>query len=91
MRVRSAFSLREQAATEAVSQCGETAALGIFEPQAMPDEPSFQETVFFAKEPNHVGLLTMEPAGQGCEQQLEREHARSLRHGSRSSCGTLRR
>jgi hypothetical protein len=33
----------------------------------------------------------MEPAAQGRDQQLEREHARSLRHCDRSTCGTLRR
>ena len=73
--------LREQPATEPVSQFGEASALAVVETQALPGEPGLQQSILFAQERDDVGLLTMEPAAQGRDQQLEREHARSLRHG----------
>ena len=82
--------LREQPATEPVSSFGEASALAVGETQALPGEPGLQEAILFAKVRDHVGLLTMEPAAQCRDQQLERKHARSLRHCDRSTCGTLR-
>ena len=68
------------AATEPVSQFGQPSALAVVETQAPPGEPGLQHSILFAQERDHVGLLTMEPAAQRRDQQLEREHARSLRH-----------
>jgi hypothetical protein len=56
----------------------------------LPGEAGLQEAILFAKVRDHVGLLPMEPAAQGRDQQLERQHAQSLRHCDRSTCGTLR-
>lgn len=62
--------LREQSATETVSQFGQTAALTVFEAQSMSCEPSLQEAILFAEERDRVGLLTVDPAAQGREKQL---------------------
>ena len=82
--------LREQPATEPVSQFGEATAFAVAETQAPPGEPGLQQSILFAQERDDVGLLTMEPASQNRDQQLEREHPRSIRHGGRSTGGTLR-
>ena len=82
--------LRKQAATETVSQFGQTPALMILEPQPVPGEPGLQHSVLFAQERDDIGLLTLEPSAQRGDQQLKREHGRSLRQCRRSIGGTLR-
>ena len=69
--------LHEHRATETVPQHGEASALAVVETQAPPGEPGLQQPILFAQERDDLGLLTMEPAAQGRDQQLEREHTRS--------------
>ena len=56
-------------------------------------------SIFFTQERDDVGLLTIEPAAQDRDQQLEREHTRSYvtavdpsmgHYGVRSSCSPFR-
>jgi hypothetical protein len=70
-----------------VSQCSQSTTLTVFESQSVSRETSLQDTVLFTEERDYVGLLTMEPTAQGREQQLKREHTRSLRHAADPSVG----
>ena len=72
--------LREHATTKPVSQLTQPSPLAVVEAEALAREPGLQNAILFAQERDDVGLLAMEPAAQRRDQQLEREHARSLRH-----------
>jgi len=82
--------LREHSPTKPVAQDREASAVIILEAQALPGEAGLQNAILLPQECDDVGLLTMEPAAQRGDQQLEREHSGSLRDGRRSICGTLR-
>lgn len=79
--------LQEQAAAKSMSQQREASALAVVESEPPAREPNPQNAILFPQERDDVGLLTMEPATQGRDQQLERGHGRSPRHGRRSTCG----
>ena len=64
--------------------------LAVGETQALPGEPGLQEAILFAKVRDHVGLLTMEPAAQCRDQQLERSTLEVYATATESTCGTLR-
>ena len=83
-------TLREQPAAKPVSHCSEASALAVVETKALPGEPRLQQSILFAQKRDDIGLLTLEPAAQRGDHQLEREHGRSLNHCRRSICGTLR-
>jgi hypothetical protein len=72
--------LRKHPATKPLSQFCETAPLTVVEPHALPCQPRLQDAILLPQKRDDLGLLTMEPPTQGCDQQLERKHRRSLRH-----------
>ena len=66
----------------------EAPPLRIISLQSAAGQLCFQRAILLAKERDDIGLLTLEPSAQGGDQQLEREHGRSLRHRDRLSVGT---
>jgi hypothetical protein len=56
--------LREQPATERRSQFGEPAELAVVETQALPGKPGPEQSILFAQERDHIGLLTIKPTAQ---------------------------
>ena len=82
--------LDKQSPTKPMSQDSETPSVAVVETQARPGELGLQNAILLTQKRDDVRLLAMEPATQSRDQQLEREHARSLCHRRRSTCGTLR-
>jgi len=62
-----------------VPQFGETASLGIIEPQSPPCEPPLEDAVLFSQERDDGVLLMAKPTALHRNQELERKHPRSLR------------
>jgi hypothetical protein len=83
--------LREQPPAKSMAQNRQAPTVTVVEAQALPGEPRLQNAILLPQERDDIGLLTIEPAAQRCEQQPERKHARSLRDGRRSIYGTVRR
>jgi hypothetical protein len=71
--------VREHAAAEAVPMFGQASSLVVLETQALTREPGLQDSILFAEERDDTRLLTLKPSPQRRNQQLEREHAQSLR------------
>ena len=81
VRCHECRNLRQYSAAKPPSEFRETPPLTVVEPQGLPCEPCLQDTILLTQEHDDVGLLAMQPATQGSNQQLERKHCRSLRHG----------
>ncbi len=71
--------LREHSATKSLPQFREAPSLAVVKPEALPRAPRLQHAILLAEERDHVGLLGFEPAAHRTDQQLERQHGRSLR------------
>jgi hypothetical protein len=60
-----------------MSQDSEAPAVAVVETQALPGELGLQNAILLTQKRDDVRLLTIEPAAQGSDQQLERVHGRS--------------
>ena len=58
-------------ATKRVGECGEAAALGIGEPQSLRAELRFENAVLLLKVSDHLLLLTLEPAGEHGDEDMQ--------------------
>jgi len=63
-------------APERVGQGGETAALGVGQAQPAPAKVGFEDTVFLDEVGDNLLLVTLEPAGDHGDQDVE-DHSRS--------------
>ena len=73
--------LRKHSATQTLSQVREASSLTVLEPEALSGQPRLQDAILLPqRRDDNLGLLPMEPSTQGCDQQLERKHRRSLRY-----------
>ena len=70
---------RERATPEALADHGETPAFIIAQPQPSTVQLRPEHAIFFAEELNDVELLSIKPPEQRRKEQVERNHARSLR------------
>jgi hypothetical protein len=70
--------LRKQQPPKPVAQDREASAVTVVEAQTLPRQADLQNAILLPQECDDISLLTMEPATQRGDQQLEREHAGSL-------------
>ena len=75
---------------EAVPDDGETPPFVVIQPHSPAVQLRLQYAVLFPQELDDIGLFPFEPAEPRRDDQVERNHTRSLRQRRRSSFRTLR-
>ena len=70
--------MAQRPAPKLVSDHRETPALTIRKTEALPLELRLQNTILFAQESDYVVLLSLEPAEERRQQEVERDHGASL-------------